>query len=118
MKTILIDISIHHQIDPLKFHTACDCAAERYVKLYEWYPMPSTLHKLLLHGGDIISLSILPVGVLAEEASEDRNKDYKNFRLNHSRKHNRESNISDVLYRAMDTSDVKISSIGLNMRLK
>lgn len=114
LKTILIAISIHLPIDPMKFGRLCDCAAERYISIYSWYPMPATLHKLLVHGADIISTSILPVGVLGEEASEARNKDYKNFRLHHAR----DINIGDVFYRAMDTSDVKISSISLEKRLK
>lgn len=80
--------------------------------------MPSTVHKILIHGAQIISTSILPVGTLGEEASEARNKDYKNFRLDHARKHSRQANLEDVFLRAMDTSDVVISSIHLNKRVK
>lgn len=38
-----------------------------------------TLHKILVHGAKIIQTSVLPVGVLKEEASETQNKNYKNF---------------------------------------
>lgn len=79
--------------------------------------MPATLHKILIHGADIISTSIVPVGMLGEEASEACNKDYKNFRQNHSRKMNRTTTLTDVFYRLMDTSDVIISTINLNSRL-
>ena len=61
---------------------------------------------------------MLPVGILGTEATEARNKDHINFRLNHSRKHNRVSNLEDVSYTIMDTSDMKISSVGLEMRLE
>lgn len=53
-----------------------------------------------------------------EEASEARNKDYKNFRLFNSRKISREANINDVFYRIMDTSDPIINAISLQSRLK
>jgi len=117
-KTILIALSIQFPINPIKFEQLCNSTAENYVKHYSWYPMPSTLHKILIHGADIISTSMLPVGILAEEASEARNKDYKNFRQFHSRKHDRKSNLADVFYRTMDTSDVIISSMSLQMRLR
>jgi len=117
-KTILIALSIQLPIDPTKFEKLCNSTAETYVKHYSWYPMPSTLHKILMHGADIISTSMLPVGILGEEASEARNKDYKNFRQFYSRKHDRKSNLADVFHRTMDTSDVIISSMSLQMRLR
>ena len=80
--------------------------------------MPATLHKILIHGSEIISTSLLPVGMLGEEASEARNKNYKNYRQFFSRKHNRTVNLEDVFYRVMDTSDPKISSMSLSSRLQ
>lgn len=80
--------------------------------------MPSTVHKILMHGAEIISTSLLPVRMLGEEASEARNKDYKRYRKDHSRKHNRETNLEDTFYRIMDTSDPVVSSISLEKRIK
>ncbi|EFN87192.1 hypothetical protein EAI_06624, partial [Harpegnathos saltator] len=51
-KTILIALSCHLPIDPLKFQI-CVTTAELYVKNYNWFPMPSTLHKILMHGADV-----------------------------------------------------------------
>ena len=79
--------------------------------------MSSTLHKILIHGSAIISTSVLPVGMLAEEASEARNKSYKNFRKNHSRKSSREATLTDLFYRSMDSTDPKISTVSLMTRL-
>ena len=46
--------------------------------------MPSsTVHKILFHGEEIIEFMALPLGSLSEEG---RNKDYKYYRLRHSRK--------------------------------
>jgi hypothetical protein len=40
------------------------------VELYGWYYMSVTVHKLLIHGADIIQNCIVPIGNLSEEASE------------------------------------------------
>lgn len=90
LKTILVALSCHLPIDPvydpvIRFDKLCTSTAKIYVDQYSWFPMPSTLHKILMHGADIISMSILPVGMLGEEGSEARNKNYKNYRQFHSR---------------------------------
>ena len=116
-RTILIALSCHLPIDPVLFGDLCNATAEIYVKSYNWYNMSSTLHKILIHGSAIISTSVLPVGMLAEEASEARNKSYKNFRKNHSRKSSREATLTDLFYRSMDSTDPKISIVSLMTRL-
>lgn len=55
--------------------------------------------------------------MLGEEASEARNKDYKNFQLFHSRKTSRKDTLKDLFYRVMDTSDPIISSMSLTSRI-
>ncbi|KAL6433588.1 hypothetical protein ACFW04_006582 [Cataglyphis niger] len=37
--------------------------AKLYVQLYNWYPMPTSMHKLLVHGATIVSTAILPIGL-------------------------------------------------------
>lgn len=116
-KTILVALSCHLPIDPVRFDKLCTSTAKICVDKYFWFPMPSTLHKILMHGADIINMSILPVGMLGEEGSEARNKNYKNFRQFHSRKHSREANLEDLFCRAIDTSDPIISTVSLHSRL-
>lgn len=41
-----------------------------FVKLYEWYKMPASAHKILIHGADVMDTLLLPIGQLSEEASE------------------------------------------------
>ncbi|KAJ4426819.1 hypothetical protein ANN_26618 [Periplaneta americana] len=48
-----------------------------YVQLYPWYYMPSSLHKILIHGGKISETAILPIGMLSEDAQETRHKDLR-----------------------------------------
>ena len=69
-----------------KFREYCLETARLYVELYPWYYMPSSMHKILIHGADICEASPLPMGKLTEEAQECRNKDLKRFRERHSRK--------------------------------
>lgn len=66
------------------------CYAYQTVELfdgkYTCYFKPVTMHKIILHGKEIIENAALPVGSLSEEAQEAINKDCKQYRLSHSRK--------------------------------
>lgn len=117
-KIILITLSCHLPINPNLFEEFCISTAKLYVSLYPWYPMTATTHKILIHGGQIIQRSVLPVGMLGEEASEARNKHYKNFRSCHSRKHSRKVNLEDIFNRLMDSSDPIVSNLNLQSRLQ
>jgi hypothetical protein len=33
-----------------------------FVQLYPWYYMPTSVHKILIHGSDVIRYAILPIG--------------------------------------------------------
>ena len=48
-KTILTAMSQQLPVNPLEFGKLCDSTAQIYVTHYNWYPMPSTLHKILIH---------------------------------------------------------------------
>jgi hypothetical protein len=73
--------------------------------------MPASVHKVLVHGADIISGAILPIGQLSEEAQESRNKDLNSFRRSHSRKMSRSSTNEDVFNLLPVSSDPLISSL-------
>ena len=68
-----------------KFKNYCYQTFELYVKEYEWFYMPVSMHKLLIHSADIVPNFDLPIGFYTEEAQEAQNKDNKYFRLNHTR---------------------------------
>lgn len=80
-----------------------------YVELYGWHPMTPTMHKILMHGGQIIQNSLLPIGQLSEEAAEARNKHFRSYRLNFVRKFSREECNLDVYNRLLLSSDPLIS---------
>jgi hypothetical protein len=73
--------------------------------------MPASVHKVLVHGADIVSGAILPTGQLSEEAQEYRNKNLKYFRSSHSRKISRPLANQDVFNLLLVSSDPVISSL-------
>lgn len=86
--------------------------AQLFVTKYRWYYMPSSVHKVLIHGESVIRhYSLLPLGQLSEDAQESRNKDYKRFRLHHARKCSRIATNEDVLHTLLYTSDPLITSL-------
>lgn len=93
------------------FEKFCFETAELFTTLYSWYCMPTTVHKVLIHGGQIIDWAPLPIGQMSEDAQEARNKDVKNYRENFSRKFSRTATMEDVFHRLLVTSDPYISSM-------
>lgn len=104
-KVILITINSNADICPNKFQQYCSNTAQLYVRLYSWYYMPMTVHKVLIHGGKIIAAAILPIGMLSEEAQEARNRDYREYRRYHARKCSRISTNEDVMHLLLASSD-------------
>uniref|UniRef100_A0A2H1WX10 SFRICE_035512 n=1 Tax=Spodoptera frugiperda TaxID=7108 RepID=A0A2H1WX10_SPOFR len=70
----------------------------------------SVLLETLSNGATVIDHAILPIGQLSEEAAEARNKHFRIYRQNFSRKCSREDCNKDVLNRLLLTSDPFLSS--------
>lgn len=85
--------------------------AKLFVKDYGWYYMSPSVHKLLVHGEAIISHFSVPIGHLSEEANEARNKEFRQYRRDHTRKINRTATNEDLLNHLLITSDPFISSL-------
>lgn len=108
---ILRSLSSGYEINNEAFHQYCTETAELYIELYGWYYMPTTLHKLLIQGAAIAKESLLPIGVLSEEALESRSKDGRKFREHHSKKSSRILNNENIFRILLLTSDPYISII-------
>lgn len=106
---ILQTISSGFKINSHKFQTFCHETASLYVSLYPWMPMTPTVHKLLIHGPEIVTQALLPIGQLSEEAQESRNKDFKTYRERFSRKTSRTENLIDIMNRLFISSDPILS---------
>lgn len=117
-RTILKAVASGYNINIDKFKTYTLETAQLFVKTYPWYPMPPTVHKVLIHGSIIIKKALLPIGQLSEEAQEARNKDFKKYREGFSRKISREKTNMDVLRRLLLSSDPLLSSLHQPVRRK
>lgn len=109
LSIILKVISSGYEIDPQKFQEYCDETTILYLNLYNWYIMPVTLHKVLIHGTDIIKNSIIPIGQMSEEASEAQNKEIRKVRLGHTCKVSRVRTNFDLLKYLFVSSDPHIT---------
>lgn len=108
---ILQVISSDFEVNIEKFRQYSLDTAKLYTKLYPWYFMPTTVHKILIHGDRIITSMLLPIGQMSEEAQESCNKYLKRFREDFSRKCDRVKNMEDVLHRLLIASDPVISNL-------
>lgn len=102
---ILSCLSSGYEINTFKFKQYCIETATLYVKLYDWFPMSPTVHKVLIHSAAIDERMILPIGQLSEDVQESRQKDWKTIRLQHTRKTSRVNTNTDILNRLLVTSD-------------
>lgn len=107
--TILRIVSSGKQIDIKKYQVLLLETREQYLALYSWYYMPLTVHKLLIHSANIISMFDLPIGDLSEEALEATHKIIRKTRLNHTRKSSRVNSNEDLLRSLLLNSDPSIS---------
>lgn len=108
-KVILEIISSGQEVDYQKFEDYAQDTAKLFVELYGWHPMSPTVHKILMHGAQVMAEAILPIGQLSEEATEARNKHIRKYRVDFARKFSRIECNRDVLNRLLLTSDPLIS---------
>lgn len=93
---ILTTISCGHYVQEELFRKYCFETAQKAISLYGWYKMSASVHKLLIHGADIIKSLPLPVGQLTEDVIEKGHKDYKYLRQYHSRRTSRINTNIDI----------------------
>lgn len=108
---ILSAISSGYKVNIEKFDMYAKETARRLIQEYPWYYLPASIHKILIHGAQVIDAAILPIGQLSEEAQEARNKDLKYYREKHTRKMSREATMTDLLNALLVSSDPIITSM-------
>lgn len=114
LHTLLVALECSLPVDSKKFGMFCYDLAQRYKNEYGWYYLPVSIHKLLVHGKDIMEASVLPLGILSEQAGESQNKMYKRYREHHSRKDSRIHTLTDLFNRCLDASDPRICQYKLD----
>lgn len=104
-------ISCGYELETESYRKYALETAELFVKLYGWYKMPASVHKILIHGADVMDSLLLPIGQLSEEALEARHKECRYIREHNTRKISREQNVEDLLHALLISSDPLISSL-------
>lgn len=74
MQVISSGIEINYEL----FDIYATETAQFFISNYNWFNMPVSVHKILVHGSDIIKFAMVPIGQLSEEAQEARNKKSRN----------------------------------------
>lgn len=108
---ILMTMSCGLAINEKKFKIYALKTIVIYLKLYPWYNMPTTIHRVLIHGDIIIQNAIAPIGLLSEEAQESKNKDIKRYREHFTRKFSRIQTMEDLFHQLLISSDPHITSL-------
>lgn len=108
---ILQALTCGYKLRTESFRKYAHDTARLFVDLYPWYKMPSSVHKLLIHGADVMDTLLLPIGQLSEEALEARHKECRRYRERNTRKIGRKENVEDLLHALLISSDLYISSI-------
>ena len=70
--------------------------------------MPSSVHKISLHGGKVMENFMLPIGMCSEEASEARIKDIRQFNTG---KMSRWHTMHDLIHKFLESLDFFIASL-------
>lgn len=107
---ILRTLSSGKKINTTRFSTLLKDTFKIYVDNFPWYNMPITVHKILIHGCEIIKNFNLPIGLLSEDALESSHKESRKYRLGHTRKNSRENCNRDLMAALLINSDPLISS--------
>jgi len=94
-----------HQINAEKFGHFCTETLEIYLTDAGWFNLSPTLHKILIHGKDIIKACPVPLGWTSEEGSESNNKFVRRYLSNHTRKTSHIDTLTDLFNRLLEVSD-------------
>lgn len=109
IRNILLCLKSGYDLNNEKFKEYCHTSHLMWFDLFPWSsPSPYT-HRLFVHAPDIYCAFPLPLAMYTEEASEAKNKYYKQDRQMHARKTSKIHNITDIIHRSFESSDYKIS---------
>ena len=92
-------------INPIQFEKLCEKTLHQYMIDAGWYSLSPTLHRVLVHGRDIIEATPIAIGATSEEGSEANAKFARRFLQHHTRKTSHKDTMFDLFHRLMDISD-------------
>ena len=98
-------LSFSKPIIPFQFDKICEKTLQQYMIDAGWYALPPTLHRVLVHGKDIIKATPIAIGITSEEGSEANAKFARKFMQHHTRKTAHKDTMFDLFHRLLDISD-------------
>ena len=110
LETIHRALAMDKDINTEEFEKFCNETLEIYFSEAGWYNIPPTLHKILVHGKEIIEAMPIAIGITSEEGSESNIKFARQFYKHHTRKNCHKNTMFDLFHRLMDVSDPVILS--------
>ena len=110
MSNLLRMISSMQPQAPSKFAEEAEKFYALYKKKYAWKNLTPTIHKLIVHGAQIIEESILPIGRLCEDPIETCIREIRESRFRFARKHSRVNNLKDVFFFMNTKSDILVAN--------
>ena len=105
LETIHRALAMDKDINTVEFEIFCEETLKVYFADAGWYNIPPTLHKVLVHGREIIEATPLAIGITSEEGSESNIKFTRQFYKHHTRKSSHSNTMFDLFHRMMDVSD-------------
>ena len=118
LHNILQALTCGEAINCLKFKEYCNETAKICIKLYPWYKIPPSVHKILIHGSDIIKTFQLPMAFYSEEPQEANNKIFRKARAENSRMTSRDQTNEDIIHNMLVLSDPYIASLRVKEKRK
>ncbi|CAL4215339.1 unnamed protein product [Meganyctiphanes norvegica] len=113
---ILTAISLDYEINTDAFGSYCRETADYFGQIYQWFELPSIVHKLLYHGKQMAEEFIIPIGMMSEEAQIARNRDSKTFIQRLGRKEITEQILMEMVKHMMVLGDPIMSTADLETR--
>jgi len=111
---ILQSISSGFELNIEEFNQCTKDTAKLFVIDYPWFYIPVNVHKILVHGADIVLWAILLIGQLTKEAQESRNNDLQVLQKKSRDKNNsvvNERRLFNLLLVSSDTSIQRLTKL-------
>lgn len=108
---ILRTLNSGFEIDSNKYDLYAKETANLYVQLYGWYYMPISVHKMLMHGKQVIDALCISVGHASEEGLEATHKLLRTARCYHTCKKSRIRSNTDLIHWLYLVSDPLLAGL-------
>ena len=116
---ILLTLNSGFFINAAKFKEYAIETAKKYLKLYgDWYHMPVSMHRMLLHGSDIINALPISIGHSSEEGLEATHKIIRKIKEESTCKISKNRVNEDLIHWLLVASDPIIASYSKKTKTK